>query len=382
MVAVQAPPWLLISSFRYDAAVTSPFNVNLQVKGVEKLFDIIKSYFGMRMMKATAQQKADALVIEAEAKRKVKLLAAQTKVDIELIETTAEIEQKKAEVEGKHELAALRKQLKAKDAPPPEDEIIVDIDDFLVEPAPAEIVVQGGQGNPYEYVEQKRFKNTKKVLNETLKALPEHAEVSDEPVEPGWYARFFDGVKDISDEDLQKFWGKLLAGEIARPGRFSLRTLDVLRNISIAEAHLFERACKVCQDSGEIMLPDDRLNYRSFYPYIDPYQGTLLECGLLTSEATPGIKLQIQVGGEGSFHTCQFGRRTVVIRSASSQSLVRHSLRLTTAGHQLRSLIKPEPDDGFLAVFCKAIEAQGMTTEIVDDFDIATYIQRHFARSH
>jgi hypothetical protein len=147
--------------------VNPPVNLSVRLDGVSKLFDIVKSYFGTKMTRATAEEKAKAVVIEAKAKREAKLLAAQTKVDVELIEEQGEIDKKKLQAEGKHELTMLRKQLRAKELSP-EDEIIVDIEDFLIEPAPTEIVVQGGQANPYEYVEQKRFKNTKRVLNETL----------------------------------------------------------------------------------------------------------------------------------------------------------------------------------------------------------------------
>ena len=58
-----------------------------------------------------------------------------------------------------------------------------------------------------------------------------------------WIARFFELAKDVSREEMQKLWGRLLAGEISKPGQFSLRTLEVLRNLSAEEAKLFERAC-------------------------------------------------------------------------------------------------------------------------------------------
>ncbi len=62
--------------------------------------------------------------------------------------------------------------------------------------------------------------------------------VSDEPVDDDWVARFFSYAQDVSNEQLQALWGKVLAGEVGRPGQIPLRTLDLLRNITKGEAEL------------------------------------------------------------------------------------------------------------------------------------------------
>ena len=62
---------------------------------------------------------------------------------------------------------------------------------------------------------------------------------------------FFDNAKDVSDEKMQKLWAKLLAGEVERPGRASLRTLDILRNMTQKEAELFERAVNYIFSGGD-----------------------------------------------------------------------------------------------------------------------------------
>ena len=41
--------------------------------------------------------------------------------------------------------------------------------------------------------------------------------------------RFFDAVGNVSNEELQKLWGKVLAGEMQQPGSCSLRTMEVIR---------------------------------------------------------------------------------------------------------------------------------------------------------
>ncbi|MFT3772988.1 MAG: DUF2806 domain-containing protein [Minicystis sp.] len=351
--------------------MTSPVNLNVKLKGVEKLFDIIKSYFGMRMIRATAQQKADAHVLEARSKREARLLAAQTKVDVELIEERGEIDKKKLQAEGKHELAMLKKQLKAKELPPPEDEIIINIDDFFVESTPAEIVVQGGQTNPYEYVEQRRFRNTKRVLSETIKVLPEHAETSEEPVEPDWYARFFDNVKDVSHEDMQKLWGRLLAGEIAKPGRYSLRTLDVLRNMAPVEARIFERYRRFSTSTHRVYIPNHQKIQRD-YGILDTALLRLIECGLLHQPE------EFVYGGLGRKvdETVLFGTRCMRLTSNDNKDvhpgMVRlfggESYKYTRAGTELSTIMPYEPDESYFVAIGDYVRNNfNIDVEIVDN---------------
>ncbi len=54
-----------------------------------------------------------------------------------------------------------------------------------------------------------------------------------------WYTRFYESASGISDEEMQRLWAKLLAGEIRRPGSFSLRTIETLKNLSASEAKAF-----------------------------------------------------------------------------------------------------------------------------------------------
>lgn len=66
-----------------------------------------------------------------------------------------------------------------------------------------------------------------------------------------WLMRFFDAVGNISDKDLQQLWAKVLAGEIAEPKTCSLRTLDMIRNMSSEEAEIFSHLCKYVMQSGD-----------------------------------------------------------------------------------------------------------------------------------
>lgn len=71
-----------------------------------------------------------------------------------------------------------------------------------------------------------------------------------------WLMRFFDAVGNISNEELQQLWGKVLANEITRPKACSLRTLDMLRNMSSEEAKVFSALCRYAMQSGDTYYID------------------------------------------------------------------------------------------------------------------------------
>jgi len=67
--------------------------------------------------------------------------------------------------------------------------------------------------------------------------------VSDEKVDPDWTVQFFNACQDVSNEEMQSLWSKILAGEVARPRAYSLRTLDVVRKLRRSDAEMFTAFC-------------------------------------------------------------------------------------------------------------------------------------------
>jgi hypothetical protein len=98
------------------------------------------------------------------------------------------------------------------------------------------------------YQETRRQNNLLNIVDEARKALPDN--VSQEPVDPDWGNRFFAGAQEVSNEQMQQLWGRLLAGEVAQPGSVSPRTLEHLRNMSSSDAKLFSKLCEFAFESG------------------------------------------------------------------------------------------------------------------------------------
>ncbi|EIF2705584.1 MULTISPECIES: DUF2806 domain-containing protein [Vibrio] len=84
---------------------------------------------------------------------------------------------------------------------------------------------------------QEQINVTKAVLFAEEELENNYTEGSEEDLDSDWFARWRDSVEKISSEDLQRLWAKALAGELASPGSYSLRTLEFIKNISKSEAH-------------------------------------------------------------------------------------------------------------------------------------------------
>lgn len=94
------------------------------------------------------------------------------------------------------------------------------------------------------FQELEKQKNINSIVNVAMNELEDVEQISDEPVEKDWILRFIDDCANISNEDIQRLWGKILANEVKFPKSFSLKSLGVLKDLSSDEANLFEEICK------------------------------------------------------------------------------------------------------------------------------------------
>ena len=68
-----------------------------------------------------------------------------------------------------------------------------------------------------------------------IQAAPEEAEI-----DPDWLNNFERFAEDASTKNMQQLWGRVLAGEIGKPGTFSKSTLRFLHELDSVAADLFE----------------------------------------------------------------------------------------------------------------------------------------------
>lgn len=123
--------------------------------------------------------------------------------------------------------------------------------------------------------------NIEAVVDNAYEELEKVESVSSDPVNPDWMIRFFNSVEDISDEDMQKIWGRILAGEIKRPSTYSYRTLEKLKNMTQQEAKHFQLVSSLAlQSANEKFILSDT-NILKKYNVDFTYLLELEDCGLI-----------------------------------------------------------------------------------------------------
>lgn len=126
------------------------------------------------------------------------------------------------------------------------------------------------------YREERRQLNLESIALGAADALAEESDISTEPVDDDWIARFFSAAQEVSNQDLQTLWSRLLAREVASPGAVPMRTLEVLKNLSPAEAHLFAQlTAMICSNH------DSSIYFFPAIPSIGRHLRILDEAGLL-----------------------------------------------------------------------------------------------------
>ncbi|MCY4101675.1 MAG: DUF2806 domain-containing protein [bacterium] len=100
------------------------------------------------------------------------------------------------------------------------------------------------------FQEERRCRNISSVVQKSLDLVVDE-EVSDHEPDHDWTARFFNYVQDVSSEEMQLLWAKVLAGEADRQGSTSIRSLAILRDLNKRTADLFRRLVSLPVSLGQ-----------------------------------------------------------------------------------------------------------------------------------
>lgn len=167
-----------------------------------------------------------------------------------------------------------------------------------------------------------------------------------------WFIRYYEASGNISDKEMQVLWAKILAGEIEKPSSYSLRTLDVLRNMSKEEAEWFVKICNTAIkiESGKYVIPAD-------HDYISKnsinYSDILMleEIGLINSGS--GIHIYDDLESNIEYRLYMYGR--LIVKAIASEKR-KFSLRVypfTNVGNELATLIDRESNEENFLNLCK-----------------------------
>lgn len=317
-------------------------NINLKVSGHEKLVDYVASGIGATAgpLFATwrASQEAKARVIAARA-------------DVEVWQIQAAAESSTSQLIAK-EQAKARKYVATSDELESGGHVRIGSNDVQ---------------KAMEFQAKKRLMNVGAIAGHAAEELKDKA-VPDQDPNPDWTARFFDGAQDVSSEELQKLWGKILAGEVKSPGQTSLRTLAILRNMTYQEAKNFSdlmcfRIDTFIFTEGLGKMMDGRSNLMSQMIHFS-------HIGLLGGF---GAIQKIALGDDGKWRADHCGH-VLIIEGLPGQRLellltsINTSL-ITLAGLELAKLCQHEPDFQYLSYFAGLLAERNCQLKIAKIVD-------------
>ena len=300
-------------------------DVNLKVPALEKLVDYAASGIGAvagpMLAPWKARKKAEARLIESRAAAdSLKLIAD-------------------AQAEAQHSLAATDQAGRG----------VLEID-------------QDGIRQRIEFQERKRQANITSVVREAAADLGDKEVPAHEP-DPDWTARFFDGVQDVSSEDMRKIWAKILSGEVEEPGRTSLRTLSILRDMSQRDAEAFST------------LMEYRISEFIFEGWIEPAIALdlgssfkfLLHAGLVHPiHARVFSMRELSLGDDGEYVE-EYCGHVLRVEGPPGTSIDPGNLSLnalTSSGEELARICGTEPNFNYLSCFARFLELRGCKLQL------------------
>lgn len=228
-----------------------------------------------------------------------------------------------------------------------------------------------------QFQETKRLLNTRAVVVEAASQLGDKEVPKNEP-DHDWTARFFNCVQDVSTEDMQLLWAKVLAGEVERSGSTSLRTLDILRNLDQQTAINFRRFCSLSiyirydgyYEDGRVIPLGGHAGFNTLGEYGLYYRtlNILEEHGLIKSDYDTLMRY-----GRGLSDT-EIANRTKIEfqgrnwKLASRTRLEHFELRgveMTSSALELAEVIEPEADPAYADAFFALLKT--MDVELIED---------------
>lgn len=200
------------------------------------------------------------------------------------------------------------------------------------------------------FQEKKRLANVANVLEDAARELEGMLTADHGPCHD-WTSCFFDLAQDVSSTRLKRTWSRLLAGQIKRPGSVSLRTLHVLKTMTVDDAIVFEKVSSLVMDHFIFYKPEWHRHYGGLYSSLVQ----LDECGLLRTERLNKTLDAVPVCLRSGDVLLKVRRRAHPLARLYSP-LVIPIINLTSAGCELNRIIECKPD-GFhmrsFALYCK-----------------------------
>jgi hypothetical protein len=253
---------------------------------------------------------------------------------------------------------------------------------------PSQVLDTPRSSNVFEYIDDVASRNSKiegirREIALAKAVLHAEEELQDDPTCPpnesisdDWLLRWRDCATGVSSEKLQSLWGKVLAGEVKSPGRYSLRTMEFLRNLSQDEAKAIERISPFVV--AGVIFRNDALLASAGIKFGDLL--AIQELGVLSGVDSLGLRMNWNSSSSSFFEKAllSHGKLLLVRAPDPSKVLTLKVCMVTTIGKQILQLGSFQPNEEMLRAMSEAIKANGFEVQMgryvpIDDSQIEIF---------
>lgn len=214
--------------------------------------------------------------------------------------------------------------------------------------------------------------NREAVARATVRAIAASppGTVSEGVVDEDWLTEFTEIAAKKSNEEIREILGRILAGEIKKPGTFSPATLQVLTTLSQSTARKFQLL------SGMSIADQQGFTYVVTAPFLDFQQKGLIELGVnyadflnLQSEGllAPALTSRLDLNPYINVVRADYvGKRFFFRLSDASKKPADMQITMFSAiGHELRSVIPLERNEAYDVKLRTWLTSQSVNIEVI-----------------
>lgn len=132
------------------------------------------------------------------------------------------------------------------------------------------------------------------ILEREPKLLPSYVEGQQPPPQTppaeDWTDRWVEGASTTDQPDVREMWARILAGEVAKPGSFSFKTLSVLKDIDQETAQAFVRLLPLVLNNKAVPVLNELEEHYTAVGLDYPMFLRFDELGLLNFPAVSSLK--------------------------------------------------------------------------------------------
>ncbi|MHB1158026.1 MAG: DUF2806 domain-containing protein [Phycisphaerales bacterium] len=207
--------------------------------------------------------------------------------------------------------------------------------------------------------EMRKQENIEAITNMALPDVRDDAKPDN--IDEDWLTNFFEQCKNISDEQMQALWSRLLSGQANTPGQFSRRTVNFVASLDTQDAKIFKSFCGFIVNSGDLPLIYEASYEDSIYSRNDINFRTLEHLdaiGLIKFSAVTEYRLSKAV----TLIPIQYFHETYLLQTDAKEPVPLDigSAVLTNVGIELARICNPQPITGFVEYLAGRWLEQGM----------------------